>query len=159
MNKLEQSVRVKNTGLRLVHQIINCFHLHSEMFSWFPSLCVENSLCGGPDMDTLKPKCNRNFIITFKCDITVVITSESLGHVWFYCHVSGCQTNEHISVLDRFTSDEAQGGGSFFCFKYLELFILVNSCSYSQRPLSTHRLFSKCNIAFWNRWTWQQLND
>lgn len=63
----------------------------------------------------------------------------------FNC-ISPRRRNEHPSLPSPLTSDDADVG-SFFCFKYLQLFISPNSCSQILTAQHSH-----CNIMFGSGW-------
>lgn len=66
--------------------------------------------------------------------------------IWFLIAFV-CISNKGASPLYLLTSDDAHMG-SFFCFKYLQLFILANSC----RQLLTGQHSENYHV--WNKITW-----
>lgn len=76
--------------------------------------------------------------------------------IWFLITFV-CISNEGASPLYLLTCDDAHTG-SFFCFKYLQLFILANSCrqllsgQHSQRNIMS-------GIRLHDHWLWEAVND
>lgn len=76
--------------------------------------------------------------------------------IWFLIAFV-CISNEGTSPLYLLTSDDAHTG-SFFCFKYLQLFILANSCrqlltgQHSQRNIMS-------GIRLHDHWLWEAVNN
>lgn len=76
--------------------------------------------------------------------------------IWFLIAFV-CISNEGSSPLYLLTSDDAHTG-SFFCFKYLQLFILANSCrqlltgQHSQRNIMS-------GIRLHDHWLWEAVNN
>lgn len=135
----------------LINVFITCFFLFfdAQHHSWYKTIHI--SCVFHTPAKTHQPMFDYFYI---KCEIILVITTERKWDPFdINLNFSPCHGNEHTSLLDPVSSDEAEGG-SFFCFKYLKLFISVSSCN--QLLTSQH---SNWQIRFGNRWHVQWLQE
>lgn len=117
-------------------------YVHSSSWILYVHLTVvhksSNFMAATPEL--------KHIVVGIPIFQAVIEVCHSLIPILIFNCISPRRRNEHPSLPSPLTSDDADVG-SFFCFKYLQLFISPNSCSQILTAQHSH-----CNIVFGRGW-------